>query len=152
MVILRANLWNTRVFARMRMADGLPQRGVEFGAVEHDLVVGYFLHRREWNSEIAGVLDIDSDLVVRDVADGANLLVAVMHEDGIIFPDRIHHNSLSDITWDGAVVRRLAVGKIEHHFIDIAPAPTFGRIIALDDRMLRRVKMLGRMPVRRVVA
>src|SRR5271163_4373997 len=53
---------------------------------------------------------------------------------------------------DRAVVGRLAVGEIEHHFVDVAPSPAFGRIVAFDDRMAGGVKMLGCVPVRRLVA
>ena len=49
-------------------------------------------------------------------------------------------------------MRRHAVGKVEHRFVDEAPSPALRRIIALDDRMVRGVKMLGRVLVRRVVA
>ncbi len=48
----------------------------------------------------------------------------------------------SDVARDGPVVRRHAVGQIEHHFIDIAPAPAFRRIVAFDDRMLAPWKCL----------
>ena len=46
---------------------------------------------------------------------------------------------------------RHVVGQVEHHLVDIAPAPAFRRIITLDDWMLRPVKMLGRVTVRRLV-
>src|SRR5882724_7909451 len=49
-------------------------------------------------------------------------------------------------------MRRLSVRKIEQHFIDIAPAPTFGRIVALDDGMLGGVEVLGRVLVGGIVA
>lgn len=44
--------------------------------------------------------------------------------------------------------------SIQFHkdLIDIAPPPPFRRIIAFDDGVPRRVKMLGRVPVGRVVA
>ena len=51
-----------------------------------------------------------------------------------------------------AVVRCLAAGKVERHLIDVAPSPTLGRIVALDDRVPGRMKMLGRVAIRRVVA
>src|SRR6202008_4460209 len=44
------------------------------------------------------------------------------------------------------------VGEIEHHLVDIAPPPALRRIIALNDRVAGRVKMLGRVLVRRLVA
>ena len=53
---------------------------------------------------------------------------------------------------DRPVVGRLAIRQIEHHFVDVAPPPALGRIVAFDDRMAGGVKMLGRMPVRRLVA
>ena len=49
-------------------------------------------------------------------------------------------------------MRRHPVRQVEHHFVDEAPAPAFGRIIALDDRMLGRVEMLGRVLARRLIA
>jgi hypothetical protein len=49
-------------------------------------------------------------------------------------------------------MRRRPVRKIEIHFIDVAPAPPFRRIIAFDDRVLGHVKMLGRVPIWRLVA
>ena len=49
-------------------------------------------------------------------------------------------------------MRRLAIGEIEHHFVDIAPSPAFRRIITLDDRMASGVIMLGGVLVRGVIA
>src|SRR4051794_9836453 len=51
-----------------------------------------------------------------------------------------------------AVVRRLALRQIEKHFIDIAPAPSFGRIVTLDDRMAGGMEMLCRVFVGGIVA
>jgi hypothetical protein len=48
-------------------------------------------------------------------------------------------------------LRRL-IGKVDFFFVDITPTPTFGRIVAFDDRMSCRVKMRGGMAVRRVIA
>lgn len=45
-----------------------------------------------------------------------------------------------------------STGQVNLNLVDIAPSPTFRRIIALDDRMGCGVKMFGRMFVRRVVA
>jgi hypothetical protein len=45
-----------------------------------------------------------------------------------------------------------AIGQIEHDIIDIAPAPTFGWIVAFDNRMADRVEMFGCVSMRRVVA
>jgi hypothetical protein len=49
-------------------------------------------------------------------------------------------------------MRRLAVGQIERDLVNIAPAPAFGRIIALDDRVGGRVIMFGGVLVGRIVA
>ena len=49
-------------------------------------------------------------------------------------------------------MRGLAVRQIEQHFVDIAPAPAFRRIVALDDRMAGGVEMLGGVRVGRIVA
>ena len=46
----------------------------------------------------------------------------------------------------------VGVGQIDETLVDIAPAPAFGRIVALDDRMAAGVEMLGGVPVRRVIA
>src|ERR1700682_3182929 len=40
-------------------------------------------------------------------------------------------------------MRRHPIGQIQHHLVDITPAPSFRRIVALDDRMLGRMKMFG---------
>src|ERR1700730_4348908 len=53
---------------------------------------------------------------------------------------------------DRPVVRRRAAGEVEHDLVDEAPAPALGRIIALDDRMLGGVEMLGRVLTGRLVA
>src|ERR1700686_2881430 len=42
--------------------------------------------------------------------------------------------------------------KIEHHFIDVTPAPPFRRIIGLDDRVPGRVKMFCCVPIWRLIA
>ena len=55
------------------------------------------------------------------------------------------------VTRNRTVVGGFAVGKIKHHFLDIAPPPAFGRVITFDDRMPRRVKVFGRVPARRLV-
>src|SRR3977135_1289220 len=57
----------------------------------------------------------------------------------------------SVVARDRTVMRRLSVRQIEQHFIDITPAPSFRRIIALDDRMFGGVKMPGRVFVGRIV-
>lgn len=47
---------------------------------------------------------------------------------------------------------RHAVGEVEHHLVQVAPAPAFRRIISFDDRMFRPVKMLCRMFMWRGIA
>ena len=54
--------------------------------------------------------------------------------------------------WDRAVMRGGAIAKVEHDLVYVTPPPTFGRVIAFDDRVARLVKMLGGVAVRRVVA
>src|SRR5581483_9883490 len=44
------------------------------------------------------------------------------------------------------------VAEVEERLVDIAPAPALRRVVALDDRVLRRVEMLGGVAVRRIVA
>src|SRR3954452_24244065 len=58
----------------------------------------------------------------------------------------------SVIARDRTVVRRLAVRQIEHDFVDIAPAPSLRRIVALDDGMASGMEMCGRVLVGRIVA
>ena len=53
---------------------------------------------------------------------------------------------------DRTVVRRHAVGEIEHRFVNKAPSPALRRVIALDDRVARRLEMPGRVLVRGIVA
>src|SRR6185437_4658830 len=53
----------------------------------------------------------------------------------------------SIIARDGPELGRDIAAQIEHHLVDIAPAPSLGRIIALDDGMLAAVEMLGGMLV-----
>ena len=49
-------------------------------------------------------------------------------------------------------VRGHPVRQVEIDLIDIAPAPTFGRIIAFNDGVRGFVEMLGRMAIRGIVA
>src|SRR5689334_11945224 len=58
----------------------------------------------------------------------------------------------SVIARDRPLLRRLALGQVEHDLVDIAPTPTFRRIIALDHGMTGGVEMRSRMLVRRIVA
>ncbi len=45
-----------------------------------------------------------------------------------------------------------AIAEVEHDLVNVTPPPAFRRVIALDDRMARPVKVLRRVAVRRVVA
>ena len=45
-------------------------------------------------------------------------------------------------------MRRLPIRKIEKDFVHVTPAPTFGRIVALNDRVMGDVKVLGSVPIR----
>src|SRR5690606_2943426 len=56
-----------------------------------------------------------------------------------------------DVTRNRPELRRL-VWQRDFHFIDIAPAPAFRRVIAFDDRVRSGVEMRGGVPVRRIVA
>src|SRR5437016_1818045 len=58
----------------------------------------------------------------------------------------------SDVPRDRAVVRGRAAGEVERRLVDVAPSPTFGRVVAFDDRMAGRVEVLGGVMVRRAVA
>src|ERR1700687_2342668 len=49
-------------------------------------------------------------------------------------------------------MRRLSIAQIEQYLIDITPAPSFRRVVTLDDRMARGVEMLGGVLVGRIVA
>src|ERR1700722_19993408 len=46
----------------------------------------------------------------------------------------------------------LSIRQIEQYLINVTPAPSFRRIVALDDRMLGGVEMLGRVLVGGIVA
>src|ERR1700722_12563463 len=67
-------------------------------------------------------------------------------------PNSVKMQEALVVARDRTVVRRHAVGKIEHRFVDVTPAPSLRRIVALDDRVLGGVIMLGRVTVRRLVA
>jgi hypothetical protein len=49
-------------------------------------------------------------------------------------------------------MRGHSVGQIEIDLVDITPAPAFGRVITLDDRVAGRVEMLGRVAIGGIVA
>src|SRR4051812_26040146 len=53
---------------------------------------------------------------------------------------------------DRPVLRRHVFAEVEKDLVDIAPAPAFGRIVALDDRVSAAVEMRGGVAVRAVVA
>ena len=40
------------------------------------------------------------------------------------------------------------IGQIDLLVVDVTPAPAFGRIVAFDDRVVRRVEMRGGVAVR----
>src|SRR5689334_1035049 len=58
----------------------------------------------------------------------------------------------SDVTRNRTVLRRGAVRKVEEHFVEVTPSPSFWRIVAFDDGMSRRVKMFGGVAVGRLIA
>src|ERR1043165_36154 len=58
----------------------------------------------------------------------------------------------SIITRDRPDLRRDIAAQVEHHLVNIAPAPAFGRIVTLDYGMAGPVKMLGGMLAPRLVA
>ena len=60
--------------------------------------------------------------------------------------------SPSDKSRDRLVLRGRIRSKVEKHFIDVAPTPPLGRIVALDDRMLGGMEVLRGMPPGRLVA
>src|SRR5690348_16526274 len=49
-------------------------------------------------------------------------------------------------------LRRDIAAQVEHHLVNIAPAPAFGRVIAFDNRMAAAVEMLGSMLAAGLVA
>jgi hypothetical protein len=40
------------------------------------------------------------------------------------------------------------VGKVDLHLIDVAPSPTLGRVIALNDRVVRLLEVRSRVTMR----
>ena len=58
----------------------------------------------------------------------------------------------SDVAWNRAKLRRGAVGEIEPYLVDVAPSPSFWRIVAFNDWVSGRMKMLGGVAIRGVVA
>jgi hypothetical protein len=59
---------------------------------------------------------------------------------------------VSIVSGNRSEMRRRLVRKIEHDFVDIAPAPALRRIIGFDDWMAGRAKMLRRVPIGRFIA
>jgi hypothetical protein len=51
-----------------------------------------------------------------------------------------------------SVLKRGSIRKVRNNFAYVTPTPMLGRIVPLNDRVRGGVKMLGRMPVRRVIA
>ena len=45
--------------------------------------------------------------------------------------------------WDGAILWCGAITKVDKNLVDVAPAPSFRWIVALDERMASGVKMLS---------
>src|SRR5207245_3985978 len=41
----------------------------------------------------------------------------------------------SIITWDRTALRRDAIGQVDEHLVDVAPTPTFRRIVTFDNWM-----------------
>src|SRR5262245_44111325 len=58
----------------------------------------------------------------------------------------------SDVARDRSALRGRVAAEVDHRLVDVAPAPTFGRVVALDDRMTRGVIVPGGVAVRRAVA
>ena len=56
------------------------------------------------------------------------------------------------IARDRSVLGRGSIGKVKDDFVYVTPTPVFRRIVAFNDRVRGGAKMLGRMPVRRVIA
>jgi hypothetical protein len=56
------------------------------------------------------------------------------------------------ITWDWSILRCRVFSQVEEHFIHVAPAPAFGRVITLDNQVMRAVIMTGCMATWRLIA
>src|ERR1700735_3248757 len=63
-------------------------------------------------------------------------------------------NAMRDliITWDWSILRCRVVSQVEEHFIHVAPAPALGRIITLDDQVMRSMIMTGCVATWRLIA
>src|SRR5215218_6148351 len=67
----------------------------------------------------------------------------------------IPHSSLKEesvVARYRSVVWSFSVRQVEQHFVDIAPAPTFRRIVPFDHGMAGGVEVRGGVLVRRIVA
>jgi len=60
-----------RIFARMRMPDGAPQRKVELAAIEDHFFRMHVLNRTHGDREVSGIFDIDDKRVAPHGAHGA---------------------------------------------------------------------------------
>jgi hypothetical protein len=97
--------------------------------------------------------------MIAEVRFGNQLIAAGMREDRRSRKDcesDAHcpepHLSTSVKSGNRTKMRRRPARKIEHHFIDVTPAPPFRRIIGLDDRVPGRVKMFCCVPIWRLIA
>ncbi len=65
---------------------------------------------------------------------------------------RRRHRAALIIARKRAALRRRAIREIKEYFIDETPTPTFRRVVTFNDGMSSGMKMLGRVPPRRLVA
>ena len=72
------------------------------------------------------------------------------HMGTIARPQNVGENVLHVLRYR-AQLRRL-VRQIDFDPVDVAPAPTFRRVVAFDDRVMRRLEVCARVPVRRIIA
>src|SRR4051812_5999222 len=110
--------------------------------------------RAEGLTEIAGPLGIDQQVIALHCADRSEGFLAIVNENIEAFANAFlaYASCSSNITRNRAVVRCDAVGQIQHHLVDKAPAPAFRRVIPFDNGMSGGMKVPGRMTVRRTVA
>jgi hypothetical protein len=57
----------------------------------------------------------------------------------------------SIIAWNWTELRRCAIRQIQKNFVDIAPPPSFWRIVSFDDWVFGRMEMFRSMAIRRVI-
>ena len=134
----------------MRMSNCTSEIHLQLRAIQDDLFRVHIRDGTEWHAEIAGILDIDHEIVAPHLAHRPERLVAVVYEHIKAFSGAFLKDvsSSSDIAGNGAVMWGHPAGEIEHELVDIAPTPTLRRIVAFDDRMMRGMKMLRRVTVR----